>query len=113
MFLQPDELRLRIVGRLKSLTTLDGQPVTEIEATGALRMAAGSRVSQISLLSHSRTDDQRPRSLSLNSTAQIITQNSRAKPEKIGDHDTQWYQKVCQFFVSCVFSQNIMTIKNN
>ena len=66
----------------------------EIESSGALRVAAGSRISQVSLLSFSRTDQHKPRSLSLMSTAQILVSMSRHKPEKVGDHDTHWYAKV-------------------
>lgn len=92
--LQPDNLRLRIVGRLKSLTVLNGSSVLETESSAALRVAAGSRISQVSLLTHSRTDHHKPRSLSLLSTAQVLCAISRHKPEKIGDHDTHWYSKV-------------------
>ena len=47
LLFQPEGLRLRAIGRIKSLTVLDGHPVTEAEAAAALRMAAGSRVSQV------------------------------------------------------------------
>ncbi|XP_071079047.1 leucine-rich repeat-containing protein 9-like [Haliotis cracherodii] len=93
-WLKPDGLRLRVIGRLKSLTLLDDQPVTEEEATAALRVAAGSRISQLSLLTQSRVDATTPRSLSLNTTAQIVLHMSRQKPEKFGEHDTSWYLKV-------------------
>ena len=91
---QPDKLRLRIIGRLKSLTVLNGHTVTETESSSALRVAAGSRISQVSLLTHARTDHNKPRSLSLKLTAQVLTNISRNKPEKVGDHDTHWYSKV-------------------
>ncbi|KAK3093172.1 hypothetical protein FSP39_012192 [Pinctada imbricata] len=93
-WLKPENLRLRVIGRLKSLTLLDGSAVTEIEATAALRVAAGSRISQLSLLTHSRTDNHRPRSLNLLSTAQIMERYSRLRPEKVGDNDNHWYTKV-------------------
>lgn len=101
---QPENLRLRVIGRLKSLTLLDGSAVTEIEATSALRVAAGSRISQLSLLSHARTNPDKARSLSLMSTPHILEKLSRNKPEKIGDHDNQWYLKVSDrldWYVSC------------
>ena len=91
---QPSGLRLRTIGRIRSLTKLNGIAVTEEEATAALRMAAGSRISQVSLLAHSRMDPHRPRSLSLNSYAQILTQSSRWKPDRAGDSDNAWYSKV-------------------
>ena len=62
---KPSGLRLRVISRLKSLTKLDGVLVTEAEATAAMRMAAGARVSQVSLLAHSRTDLTKPRLLLL------------------------------------------------
>ncbi|XP_077999840.1 leucine-rich repeat-containing protein 9-like isoform X2 [Glandiceps talaboti] len=91
---KPDGLRLRTIGRLKSLTKLNGSSVTESEATAALRMAAGSRISQVSLLAHSRTDKTRPRSLSLASYAQILWSTSRNKPDRVGENDSQWYLQV-------------------
>jgi len=48
--IQPDNLRLRIIGRLKSLNLLNGAPVTEAESSAALRVAAGSRISQVLVL---------------------------------------------------------------
>ena len=93
---QPEGLRLRAIGRIKSLTKLNGSPVTEGEATAALRMAAGSRVSQVSLLALSRTDTERPRSLSLALAAQVLTQTSRNKPDRGSEQDNLWYAKVRQ-----------------
>ena len=92
--LQREGLRLRAIGRIKSLTKLDGEVVTEIEATAALRLAAGSRISQVSLLAHSRTDTHHPRSLSLISWSKILCQVSRNKPDRTSDQDNQWYSKV-------------------
>ncbi|XP_021359490.1 leucine-rich repeat-containing protein 9-like isoform X6 [Mizuhopecten yessoensis] len=91
---KPENLRLRVIGRLKSLTLLDGSAVTENEATSALRVAAGSRISQLSLLTHGRTDESKPRSLNLLGIAQILEKMSRLKPEKFGESDSQWYSKV-------------------
>ncbi|XP_069116712.1 leucine-rich repeat-containing protein 9-like isoform X2 [Argopecten irradians] len=91
---KPENLRLRVIGRLKSLTLLDGSAVTEGEATSALRVAAGSRISQLSLLTHGRTDESKPRSLNLQAVAQILEKISRLKPEKIGESDSMWYTKV-------------------
>ncbi|XP_033096422.1 leucine-rich repeat-containing protein 9-like, partial [Anneissia japonica] len=79
---KPEGLRLRAIGRLKSLCKFNGEAVTEAEATAALRMAAGSRISQVSLLAHSRLDQGRPRSLSLASFAQLVTSMSRQKPDR-------------------------------
>jgi len=40
-------LFLRVIGRLKSLTTLNGETVTETDAAAALRLVSGTRVSQV------------------------------------------------------------------
>ena len=78
----------------KSLRKLDDEPVTEAEATAALRMAAGSRISQVSLLAHARTDAQPPANLSLLPNAQFLLLNSRNKPDRTGEQDNVWYSKV-------------------
>ena len=93
-FLQPENIRLRIIGRLKSLTLLDGSCVSETEATAALRVAAGSRISHLSLLTHTRTDQSKARSLSLMTTPHILERISRHKPEKMNEHDNHWFSKV-------------------
>jgi hypothetical protein len=76
------------------LTLLDGTCVSETEATAALRVAAGSRISHLSLLTHTRTDGNKPRSLSLMTTPHILERISRSKPEKMNDHDSHWFLKV-------------------
>ncbi|XP_072171420.1 leucine-rich repeat-containing protein 9-like [Diadema setosum] len=106
---KPEGLRLRTIGRLKSLTILNGQPVTETEATAALRMAAGSRISQVSLLAHTRTDQSRPRSLSLASCAQLLTTVSRNKPDRQSENDSEWYSKVTTLNLD---SQHISKLSN-
>ena len=68
--------------------------VTELEATAALRVAAGSRICQLSLLTHARVDLCKPRSLSLMPTAEILEKQSHNRPEKLNDTDTHWYLKV-------------------
>ncbi|XP_022332452.2 leucine-rich repeat-containing protein 9-like isoform X4 [Crassostrea virginica] len=98
-WLKPQNLRLRIIGRLKSLTLLDGTGVTELEATAALRVAAGSRICQLSLLTHARVDLCKPRSLSLMPTAEILEKQSHNRPEKLNDTDTHWYLKVTSLFL--------------
>ena len=92
--LQPEGLRLRIIGRLKTLTKLDGVPVGDEETAAALRMAAGSRISQVSLLMHSRTDTEPLRTLSLQTQAHTLAMYSNKKPDRAVDLDNNWYLKV-------------------
>ena len=73
---------------------LNGAAVLEEESTAALRMAAGSRISQVSLLSFARTDVEKPRSLSLQSCAQILGYHSRHKPDRKGETDLMWLTHV-------------------
>ncbi|CAL1540956.1 unnamed protein product [Lymnaea stagnalis] len=93
-WLKAKDLRLRTIGRLRNLHMLDGKHVGEEEATLALRCAAGSRISQLSLMAHTRTDSEVPRSLSLGDSAHIITMISRNRPMKTSEADTKWYSQV-------------------
>ena len=85
---------MRALGRLKNLEELDGIPVSNEELTTALKMAAASRISSFAVLAHSRTDQVRPRTLSLVSTAHIILTTSFKKPVRPMDEDSQWFVKV-------------------
>ncbi|XP_056914426.1 leucine-rich repeat-containing protein 9 isoform X2 [Takifugu flavidus] len=69
---KPKSVRLTLLGYLKTLTHLDGVTVAEEEAAEAVQMVAGSKINQASLLSHSRTNSERPHRLSLLPTAQLL-----------------------------------------
>ncbi|KAM3594085.1 uncharacterized protein V6R79_001921 [Siganus canaliculatus] len=69
---RPEAVRTIILGHLTTLTHLDDTMVAEEEATDAVQKTAGSRINQASLLAHSCTNSERPRSLSLLSTAQLL-----------------------------------------
>uniref|UniRef100_A0A8C4ZDB9 Leucine rich repeat containing 9 n=1 Tax=Gadus morhua TaxID=8049 RepID=A0A8C4ZDB9_GADMO len=75
---RPDSVRATIVGRLGTLTHLDQVPVSEEEVAAAAQTTASSRITQASLLTHSGTACECPRSLSLLSTAQLLVQLSPA-----------------------------------
>jgi len=85
---------MRALGRLKNLEYLDGIQVTDEEMTTALKMAAASRPSSFAILAHARTDQNKPRTLSLVPTAQAILASSLNKPVKLQDDDSQWFIKV-------------------
>ncbi|KAM4540958.1 leucine-rich repeat-containing protein 9 [Fundulus diaphanus] len=72
---KPEAVRVTILGRVTTLTHLDGVMVTEEEAEEALQMTTVSKINQVkaALLAHSRTVSERPRSLSLLSTAQLLS----------------------------------------
>ncbi|KAM9341102.1 leucine-rich repeat-containing protein 9 [Symphorus nematophorus] len=75
---RPKAVRLTILGRLTTLTHLDDMMVAEEEAADAVQKAARSKINQASLLAYSRTKSERPRSLSLLSTAQLLCRLSPA-----------------------------------
>ncbi|XP_028294839.1 leucine-rich repeat-containing protein 9 isoform X2 [Gouania willdenowi] len=64
--------RMMILSQLTTLTHLDDVLVSQEEAAQAAKKAAGSEINQVSLLVHGRTDVERPRCLSLMSTAQLL-----------------------------------------
>ncbi|XP_074986056.1 leucine-rich repeat-containing protein 9 isoform X4 [Caretta caretta] len=91
---KPASLRLSVIGRLKALTHLDGVQITEEEAAAALCFIAGSKISQASLLEHSRTDEARPRVLSVHPYAKILTQISKNKVDSQTHFNSSWYPRI-------------------
>ncbi|XP_043372598.1 leucine-rich repeat-containing protein 9 isoform X4 [Dermochelys coriacea] len=91
---KPASLRLSVIGRLKALTRLDGVQITEEEAAAALCFIAGSKISQASLLEHSRTDEARPRVLSVHPYAKILTQISKNKVNSQTHFNSSWYPRI-------------------
>uniref|UniRef100_A0A8C3T2G8 Leucine rich repeat containing 9 n=1 Tax=Chelydra serpentina TaxID=8475 RepID=A0A8C3T2G8_CHESE len=91
---KPASLRLSVIGRLKALTHLDGIQITEEEAAAALCFIAGSKISQASLLEHSRTDEARPRVLSVHPYANILTQISKNKVDSQTHFSSSWYPRI-------------------
>ncbi|KAL0969049.1 hypothetical protein UPYG_G00222010 [Umbra pygmaea] len=90
----PKAVRRTVLGRLKTLTHLDGTLVTKEEAAAAIRMTTGSRITQAALLAHSRTDSEPPRSLSLLSTAQLLDLFSPSPWNLTGDLEPGWMSKI-------------------
>ncbi|XP_035117929.2 leucine-rich repeat-containing protein 9 isoform X2 [Callithrix jacchus] len=89
---KPATLRRTVIGRLKTLTHLNGIFISEEEATAAMKFIAGTRMTQLSLLRHSSTKEERPRILSIWPSAKILTQIS-----KLGAHlhpNGNWYLKI-------------------
>ncbi|XP_042074127.1 leucine-rich repeat-containing protein 9 isoform X2 [Haplochromis burtoni] len=91
---RPEAVRMTILGHLMNLTHLDDVLVAEEEAAEAVQMAAGSKINQASLLAHSRTKSDRPRTLSLLSTAQLLYHLSPS-PWGLGKElDQDWTAKI-------------------
>ncbi|XP_060030856.1 leucine-rich repeat-containing protein 9 isoform X2 [Erinaceus europaeus] len=77
---KPATLRLSVVGRLKTLTHLDGLLISEEEATAAMKFIAGTKITQLSLFRHASSKEERPRILSTWPSAKILTQISKIEP---------------------------------
>ncbi|XP_044230328.1 leucine-rich repeat-containing protein 9 isoform X3 [Thunnus albacares] len=89
-----EAVRMTVLGRLRTLTHLDDVLVAEEEAADAVQMAAGSKINQTSLLAHSRTNSERPRSLSLLSTAHLLCLLSPAPWSLSRDLEPDWTAKI-------------------
>ncbi|KAK7148433.1 hypothetical protein R3I93_012688 [Phoxinus phoxinus] len=87
-------VRMVVLGRLKTLTHLDDVLVMEEEAATAVQVVARSRINQASLVSHSRTDSERPRSLSLLSTAHLLTQINPSPWKLSQELESGWTSKI-------------------
>ncbi|XP_070105924.1 leucine-rich repeat-containing protein 9 isoform X4 [Equus caballus] len=84
---KPATLRLSVIGRLRTLTHLDGLLISEEEATAAMKFITGTKITQ-----HSSAKEERPRTLSIWPSAKILTQSS-----KLGPHSRlsgNWYLKI-------------------
>ncbi|XP_058149315.1 leucine-rich repeat-containing protein 9 isoform X2 [Dasypus novemcinctus] len=89
---KPATLRLSVIGRLKTLTHLDGLLISEEEAIAAMKFITGTKITQLSLLRYSSTKEEKPRILSIWPSAKILTQIS-----KLGPHSHlsgNWYLKI-------------------
>ncbi|XP_075964574.1 leucine-rich repeat-containing protein 9 [Anarhichas minor] len=102
-------VRMITLGCLTTLTHLDDMMVAEQEAAYAVLMAAGSKINQASLLAHSSTNRDRPRSLSLLSTAQLLCPLSPAPRGLTRELELDWTAKIT---VLNLDSQNISKLIN-
>ncbi|XP_040925180.1 leucine-rich repeat-containing protein 9 isoform X2 [Betta splendens] len=91
---RPAAVRTLILGRLTTLTHLDDVMVTEEEAAEAARVAAGTQITQASLLTHSRAGAERPRSLSLLPTVQLLCVLSPAPWGLSRELEPNWTSKI-------------------
>ncbi|XP_016121440.1 leucine-rich repeat-containing protein 9-like, partial [Sinocyclocheilus grahami] len=87
-------VRMVVLGLLKTLTHLDDVLVMEEEAGAAIQVAAQSRINQASLMTHSRTDSECPRSLSLLSSAHLLTQISPSPWKHSQELELGWTTKI-------------------
>ncbi|XP_064148616.1 leucine-rich repeat-containing protein 9 [Loxodonta africana] len=104
---KPATLRLSVVGRLKTLTHLDGILISEEETTAAMKFINGTKITQFSLLRHSSTKEERPRVLSTWPSAKILTQFSKSGP--YSHLNGNWHLKITALNLD---GQNLFEITN-
>ncbi|XP_053088423.1 leucine-rich repeat-containing protein 9 isoform X1 [Pangasianodon hypophthalmus] len=91
---QGESVRMVVLGQLKNLTHLDGVLVTEEEVAAATHVNSTSKINLMLLLSHSRTDADRPRCLSLLTAAQLLTHLKPSPWKHTTDLEPGWGAKV-------------------
>uniref|UniRef100_A0A1A8V608 Leucine rich repeat containing 9 n=1 Tax=Nothobranchius furzeri TaxID=105023 RepID=A0A1A8V608_NOTFU len=91
---KPEAVKLIILGRLTTLTHLDGDLVTEEETAEAVQMAAASKINQTMLMACSHTSSKRPRSFSLLLTAQLLSGLRSASWGSGGELEPDWAAKI-------------------
>uniref|UniRef100_A0A8C2UVI8 Leucine rich repeat containing 9 n=1 Tax=Chinchilla lanigera TaxID=34839 RepID=A0A8C2UVI8_CHILA len=104
---KPATLRLSVIGRLKTLTHLDGLFISEEETTAALKFITGTKITQSCILRHSSTKEERPRILSIWPSAKILTQISKLGPRL--HLSGNWYLKITALNLD---GQHLFEIKN-
>ncbi|XP_063295570.1 leucine-rich repeat-containing protein 9 [Pelobates fuscus] len=107
-WLKPSLVNKIAIGQLKSLTHLNGLLITEDDITEAELFFSGTRISLMSLMTNCRTDDLRPRCLSIMPSAQIL---SRISPNCIlpGEVNANCYSMITSVNFD---GQNIFRITN-
>ncbi|XP_066535622.1 leucine-rich repeat-containing protein 9 [Hoplias malabaricus] len=98
-----------VLGQLKTLTHFNGVLVTEEEATAAAQRSTASKISQECLLRNSRIDCDRPRCLSLLTTAQLLTQLQPSPWAHISEPELEWTTKITALNLD---SQRLTCISN-
>ncbi|KAM6202627.1 leucine-rich repeat-containing protein 9 [Rhynchocyon petersi] len=89
---KPATLRLSVIGRLKTLTHLNGILISKEEANAAMKFITWTKITQLSLLKHSSTEEESPRVLSSWPSAKVLTQISKSGPYP--NLNRNWYLKI-------------------
>ncbi|XP_044128325.1 leucine-rich repeat-containing protein 9 [Bufo gargarizans] len=91
---KPASVRMAAIGRLKSLTHLDGVHITKEEVSEWPKFSAGARITPSLLEISARTDNVRPRCLSLLPSAQIISRISKNCLDPYAEFNSSWYHTI-------------------
>ncbi|KAM6069635.1 LOW QUALITY PROTEIN: leucine-rich repeat-containing protein 9 [Theristicus caerulescens] len=87
---KPASLQLSVIGQLNALTNLDGVLISNEEAAKALQYIAGLKMTQVSLLEYSRTDEEKTPILNVFPCAKILSQTCKNKVDS-QMHCNNWY----------------------
>ncbi|KAM4013887.1 leucine-rich repeat-containing protein 9 isoform 2-T5 [Anomaloglossus baeobatrachus] len=91
---KPALVRMAAIGRLKFLTHLDEVLVTKEEFSQSSKFSSGDQITQASLQMSARTDNVKPRCLSLLPSAQIIAQISKNCLDPYAEINNSWYHMI-------------------
>ena len=92
-----------MLARMRSLQTIDGQAVTEEEASKAIHNVVASHLTLSTLLSHAHTNVVPLPTLSVSPIAQTLHKHqSRLSLHLTSAPSTEWYHKVRQHNHVCV-----------
>ncbi|XP_057715236.1 leucine-rich repeat-containing protein 9 isoform X3 [Corythoichthys intestinalis] len=106
---KPEEVRITIVSLLTTLTKLDNIPVTEEEVADAVRKTTRTVINEEILMAHSHTNKERPRSLSLVSTTELLSQINPQVMDLSQDLQPDWNEKITSLNLD---NQNIYQMSN-
>lgn len=93
LLIQMENLRCYAVGRIRTLHTMDGQVVSQEEASEAIRNVLSSHLSLATLLEHARVEVTPLPSLSVVPIAQALAQQRPCSPQPTTP-GTDWCKKV-------------------
>ncbi|XP_018417573.1 PREDICTED: leucine-rich repeat-containing protein 9-like [Nanorana parkeri] len=91
---KPASVRMATIGRLKTLTRLDGVLITEEEVSQSSKFFPEGQITKASLLMCARTDNVKPRCLSLLPSAQILSQISKNCLDPYAECNNSWYLRI-------------------
>ncbi|KAM9290094.1 LOW QUALITY PROTEIN: leucine-rich repeat-containing protein 9 [Cariama cristata] len=91
-WLKPASFQLSVIGQLKAPTSLDGLLIANEEVAEALQYIAGLKMTQVSLLEYSRTDEEKIPILSVFPCAKILSICKNKVHSQM--HHNNWYSMI-------------------
>ncbi|XP_015679300.1 leucine-rich repeat-containing protein 9 [Protobothrops mucrosquamatus] len=88
---KPASMRLSVIGQLRALRHLDGILITGEEAAAAIQYIADSKITEMSLVEYSRTDQEKLHVLSILPYAKILSQISN---NKVDIFQNNWHSSI-------------------